>query len=92
MVDSAQAALISANVSPPSPEHIPMHLKLTFVDNGKLKMNYIKDYRNLLVLHKKISHGETTDLKGVEIDDWQETTKDFMETMAQLVKDEIEGN
>lgn len=91
MVDSAQAALISANVSPPSPEHIPMHLKLTFVDNEKLKMDYIKDYRNLLILHKKISHGETTDLKGVEIDDWQETTKDFMETMAQLVKDEIEN-
>lgn len=89
MVDSSQAALISANVSPPSPEHIPLHLKQTFVDAGKLKLDYVKWYRDLLVLHKKISHGETTDLKGVEIDKWQETTKDFMETMAQLVKDEI---
>lgn len=91
MVDSAQAALIAANVSPPSPEHIPMHLKLTFVDSGKLKMDYVKEYRELLILHKKISHGETTDLKGVEIDEWQETTKDFMEKMAQLVKNEIES-
>jgi uncharacterized protein (UPF0332 family) len=90
MVDSAHAALIAANVSPPSPEHIPMHLKQTFVDSGKLKLDYVKLYRDLLVLHKRIAHGETTDLKGVEIDKWQESTKNFMDVMAQLVKGEIE--
>ncbi len=91
MVDSAHAALIAANVSPPSPEHIPINLKETFVDAGKLKMSYVTDYRDLLVLHKKIAHGEITDLKGVEIDAWQAKTEDFLHTMAQLVKNEIEG-
>ena len=38
MVDSAQAALISANIEPSSPEHIPIDLKEAFVDTGKLKM------------------------------------------------------
>ena len=90
MVDSAHAALISANIVPPSPEHIPIKLKETFVDPGKLKMDYVKLYRELLVLHKQIAHGETTDLKGVEIDKWQKSTRNFMDTMAQLVKDEIE--
>jgi predicted nucleotidyltransferase/uncharacterized protein (UPF0332 family) len=90
MVDSAHAALISANVSPPSPEHIPLNLKETFVDAGKLNMKYIANYRDLLILHKKIAHGEIRDLKGVEIDQWQEKTEDFMRTMAQLVKNEIE--
>jgi len=91
MVDSSHAALISANVSPPSPEHIPISLKDAFVDSGKLKMKYITDYRDLLVLHKKITHGEIKDLKGVEIDQWQEKTEDFLRTMAQLVKNQIEG-
>ena len=91
MVDSAHAALIAANVSPPSPEHIPLHLRETFVDTGKLKLTYVTDYRDLLVLHKKISHGEINDLKGVEIDKWQEKTEVFLSVMAQLVKNEIEN-
>jgi len=87
MVDSAHAALIAANVSPPSPEHIAINLKETFVDAKKLKMVYVKNFRDLHVLHKEISHKKITDLKGVEIDDWQEKTKDFMNNMAKLVKD-----
>jgi len=91
MVDSAHAALIAADVSPPSPEHVPINLKTTFVDPGKLKMKYVTDYRDLLILHKKIAHGEVRDLKGVEIDEWQAKTEDFLHMMAQLVKEEIEG-
>jgi len=89
MVDSSQAALIAANVVPPSPEHIPIELKNTFVDSGKLKMKYIVWYRDLLFLYKKITHGEIKDLKGEEIDVWQERTTEFMDIMARLVKDII---
>ncbi len=89
MVDSAHAALIAANVLPPSPEHIPGELKETFVNNGRLKINYVTNYRDLHILHKKIAHGEVTDLKGVEIDQWQEKTKAFMETMVKLVEETI---
>lgn len=87
MVDSAHAALIAANVTPPSPEHIPVDLKETFVNSGKLKMKYVTSFRDLLILHKKIAHGEEKDLKGVEIDAWQEKTEEFLEVMAQLVKE-----
>ena len=90
MVDSSHAALIAANVLPPSPEHIPIDLKETFVNSGKLKMKYVIDYRDLFLLHKKISHGELTDLKGVEIDEWQKKTEDFLDIMAGLVKEIIE--
>ncbi|MFA4952701.1 MAG: nucleotidyltransferase domain-containing protein [Candidatus Pacearchaeota archaeon] len=89
MVDSSHAALIASNVLPPSPEHIPIDLKETFVNTGKLKMKYVIDYRDLFLLHKKISHGEVTDLKGVEIDEWQKKTQDFLDVMVQLVKDII---
>jgi len=87
MVDSAHAALIASGISPPSPEHIPEELKKQFVDKGKLKSVYTKWYQELLNLHKNITHRKITDLKGVEIDEWQKRTEDFLETMAKLVKE-----
>ncbi|MBI5803227.1 nucleotidyltransferase domain-containing protein [Candidatus Pacearchaeota archaeon] len=85
MVDSSHAALIAAKISPPSPEHIPIALKENFVDTGKLKMKYVIDYRDMFMLHKRISHGEITDLKGVPLDQLQEKAEDFLSTMARLV-------
>ena len=90
MVDSAHAALIATNVPPASPEHIPGDLKENFVNAGKLKMKYVIWYRDLLVLHKKVSHGEIKNLKGIEIDAWQERAEEFLEVMANLVKELID--
>ena len=89
MVDSAQAALIAANISPPSPEHVSQYLKETFVMEKRLDIKYVIWYRDLLVLHKKISHGEVHDLKGVEIDQWQERTEEFLDEMVRLVKEAV---
>ncbi len=86
MVDSAHALLIASKVLPPSPEHIPILLKENFVDKGLLKMKYVIWYRDLYVLHRKIIHGDLTDIKGMEIDDWQERTEDFINTMAKLIE------
>lgn len=91
MVDSAHAALIAAGVTPPSPEHIPINLKETFVDAGKLKSHYISWFRDLYTLHRGIVHGDITDIKGTNIDDWQAKTKEFVEVMAQLVKNYIDN-
>ena len=85
MVDSSHAALISRNILPPSPEHIPINLKETFVAEKSLDMKYAMWYRDLLYLYKRISHGEISDLKGVEIDMWQARTEEFMKEMARLV-------
>ena len=90
MVDSAHAALIAAQQLPPSPEHIPIILKETFVDKSMLKMSYVLWYRDLHLLHKKISHGEITDLKGVEIDLWQKRAEEFIKVMAELINKIIE--
>jgi predicted nucleotidyltransferase len=91
MVDASHAALISAGVSPASPELIPLDLKEIFVDSKKLNMKYVNWYRDLLILHKKISHKEINDLKGVEIDDWQEKTQEFIRVMAELVNKNLEN-
>ncbi len=85
MVDAAHAALMAAKYSPPSPEHIPILLKERFIDKGMLKMKYATMYRDLYVLHRKIVHGEITNLKGSEIDEWQERAEDFVRVMTELV-------
>jgi len=86
MVDSSHAALIAANRVPPSPEHIPLLLKEVFVDNKLLKMKHILWYRDVHDLHTKIAHGRIRDLKGSEIDLWQERADVFIGIMANLVK------
>jgi len=92
MVDAAHAALISRNILPPSPEHIPINLKETFVFEKSLDLKFVTWYRDLLYLYKRISHGEISDLKGVEIDMWQARTDEFMRAMARLVDEAITGN
>lgn len=87
MVDAAQAALIAAEVSPPSPEHIPAELNQTFVAEGMLNKKYVAWFRELLMLHKKVVHGEVKELRGLIIDDWQEKTAEFLKVMIDLVND-----
>ncbi len=89
-VDSSHAALMSAKQIPPSPEHIPVMLKEVFVDTNKLKMKYAIFYRDLYVLHRHIIHGDISDLKGQEIDDWQSKTEEFVVEMTRLVKEIVE--
>ena len=90
MVDSAHALLIAAHVMPPSPEHIPILLKEKFVDKKMLSMKYVVWYRDLYVLHRRIVHGDVTDIKGVEIDDWQKRAEEFVRVMAELINKIIE--
>lgn len=91
MVDSAQAALMSANVTPPSPEHLPILLKETFVDTKMLDSKYPKLFSDLYKLHKGIVHGEIQDIKGNQIQQWQDITEDFIGVMAKLVKKVIDS-
>ena len=90
MVDSAHAALISANVLPASPEHIAIDLKVTFVDSGKLKQKHVDAFKDVVVLYKKIAHNEISDLKGVIIDDLQQKAEEFLTEMIRIVKENIE--
>ncbi len=90
MVDSAQAALIMAGKLPPSPEHLPGMLKVTFVDQGMLKMKAVQALREIYVLHKSITHSEISDIKGQDIDNWQETAERFLIDMTNLINKMIE--
>lgn len=85
MVDSAHALLIAGKLMPPSPEHIPVMLQENFVEKKMLDRKLVDDYKGIYVLHKKIAHGDISDIKGVDIDLWQDKAENFIRTMAQLV-------
>lgn len=85
MIDSAQAALMTAGKIPPSPEHIPLMLKEAFVNSGLLSIDAVKALRDLYALHKSILHREIRSIKGAEIDKWQETADKFMRDMTSII-------
>ncbi|HRZ85262.1 MAG TPA: nucleotidyltransferase domain-containing protein [Candidatus Paceibacterota bacterium] len=90
MVDSAQAALMSIKLQPPSPEHIPLLLKENFVDNNQLDIKYVSYFRDLYIFYKKIIHGDINDLDGADLEMWQKRTEEFLSVMVNLVRDSIE--
>ncbi|MEK6898755.1 MAG: nucleotidyltransferase domain-containing protein [Nanoarchaeota archaeon] len=85
MVDSAQAALIMANLLPPSPEHVSELMKEHFVDKGMLKLDYVNWYRQVFAMHKDIIHGKITKIHGAEIDLWQERAENFVKKMTEVI-------
>lgn len=89
MVDSAHAALIANDILPASPDHIATDLRDTFVSTGRLKVKYVDWYKDAMMIHKQIAHGEISDLKGVVIDDLQQKAEDFLTVMIKIVKETI---
>jgi len=85
MLDSAQAALMTAGRLPPSPEHVPEMLKDEFVDAGMLKISYVRAIKDIYELHKSINHGQVSDIKGHEIDEWQDLAGKFLGEMTKII-------
>lgn len=90
IVDSAQAALIMAGRLPPSPEHIPSMLRETFTSTGILKTKYVDWAKEIFMLHKSITHGSVSDIRGEDIDEWQARANEFLKTMTDIIDNLIE--
>jgi|SRR3989338_4952964 len=90
MIDAAQAALMTSGKLPPSPEHIPLMLKETFVDTGMCKAEYAIAIRDIYALHKRIAHGELHEIKGADIDRWIDAAQGFLTEMTRLIDIVIE--
>jgi len=92
MADSAQAALMTLGKLPPSPEHLPAMLMRHFVENKMLKKEYVSWFKEVFTLHKAINHGEISDVKGVEIDSWQEKAEKFMLAMTRIIESVLKNS
>ena len=90
MVDSAHAALITAKITPASPEEISHVLTKNFVKRGRLNKKYVKYYDEIHKISKDITHGEITQVTGKNLDDWFSKADEFLGKMAKLVDELIE--
>lgn len=90
MVDSSQAALMMANLQPPSPEHVAIMLKEAFVDKKMLDRDYVAWFADLHTIHKRITHGDEKKITGQEVDLWTQRTDKFVSAMAGLINSLIE--
>ncbi len=91
MIDSSQAALMTAGKMPPSPEHIPLMLKQTFVDKGMMEIEDVKIIKDIYLIHKGISHGDIVSIKGSDIDAWQAKAEKFLQKATALIAKMIES-
>lgn len=85
-VDSAHAALMAANILPPSPEHVAEMLELSFVKERKLlNSRFIRMYEDIYSTMKSISHGELLSVSGKRLDELKENSELFVTELAKVV-------
>lgn len=91
-VDSAHAALMAANILPPSPEHVAEMLDKIFVQEKKiLNSKFIKIYTDVYSMMKAINHGEITIITGKKIDELKENSELFVIELSKVVDKIIEN-
>lgn len=83
-LDSSHAAIMSANITPPSPEHIVDILEENFVRKKMLSRKFVDTYLDVYSLMKDLSHGNITRVPGKTLDDLKEKTESFISEMVKL--------
>lgn len=86
VVDSAHAALMMLNVTPPSPDHVGDLLENMLVARGLLDKKYVKTMRKFYDLQKKIVHREIADFNGKEFEMLYAEANDFVSTMKTFIE------
>jgi len=87
MVDSAHAALMVRNQTPPSPEHIPDMLIEVFVKHKKLEKHLVEWYNELYELAHAVKNNKIQRIPGEDFEKWFKRTNDFTRVMERLAKE-----
>jgi predicted nucleotidyltransferase/uncharacterized protein (UPF0332 family) len=84
-VDSAHAALMSANILPPSPERVEEMLDINFVQKEKiLSSKFLKIYSEIYSLMKDATYGKINFISGKKLDEIKDNTERFVEEMIKI--------
>ena len=85
MVDSAHAALMTADQVAPSPEHIPEMLEEYFVKKKMLNKDYVKLYREIYGIIHSLNKGHI-EIPFRKLDEYQKEVDNFVGEMARIVR------
>lgn len=86
MVDAAHAALMAANVVPPSPENISELLEETFVKKKLLNKEYLEFFNDVRKTAKEVLHGDIVRVSGKKLEELQSKSDDFVHELVELAK------
>ncbi len=85
-VDSAHAALMSANIMPPSPEQVAEIMEENFVKQKLLSSKFVDIYSEVHSTMKEITYGKIPSISGKKLDELKEKTDLFVGEMAKLTE------
>ncbi len=85
ILNLGQAALMFVGVSPPAHREVPQLLEETFVRKGLLDKKYARWCKDIIELRKEVEHGKIKELKGKDLDDWIERSKEFENATKDLL-------
>jgi len=86
VIDSAHAALMSANEVPPSPAHVADMLDEKLVKRGLINKRHAYTMRQFYALGKSIMHGELLDISGQQYDVYYKEAREFVSEMKRFIE------
>jgi len=89
VIDSAHAALMRKNVTPPSPEHVAQQLNEVYVKHHLLEKKYVTIMERFYKLSKEITHREVQEVTGTQYDQYYKEASDFVTRMKSLVMKKV---
>ncbi len=85
VIDSAHAALMSAKVMPPSPDHVADYLERTFTRKNELEKEYIISMKKFYKLNKDITHRKIQKIEGPEYEKLFKESGKFVNRMKKII-------
>ncbi|MBT4604361.1 nucleotidyltransferase domain-containing protein [archaeon] len=85
VIDSAHAALMSANVIPPSPDHVGEYLHKTFVKKRELEEHYVDTMNSFYKLNKDIVHRKLEKVTGPQYEKLHTEAGKFVARMKRII-------
>ena len=85
VIDAAHAALMAADVTPPSPKEAAELLRHTYVNKGLLEEHYVKTMEQFYTLSKDIMHRRIATMSAEYYDELYGRAKEFVDRMKSFL-------
>lgn len=86
MLEASQAVLMFIGKEPPGVRGSPSAVMKYLVDEGLLEPEWADMLESVVKFHKAVEHGEIKSITGLELDEWIEKTKKYVERFEVLLK------
>jgi uncharacterized protein (UPF0332 family) len=86
VIDSAHAALMKMNETPPSPSHVGDLLEEKLAAKGIIDKKYPEIARRFYQLSRSITHGQLVEISGKQFDQYFKEAAEFVAEMQRVVE------